>query len=370
MKKILILVGFLCMGWQAFAFDLDQIQIHGFASQGYLQSDHYDYFRAQTEEGTLEFNEFGLNVMSAMTDKLRMGLQVFARDFEDIGNDKVTIDWAFGEYRHRNWLGIRVGKFKKVLGMYNQSRDIDAARTGVFLPTSVYSESTRSVQKSIKGVAAYGILPGGFEYQAQYGTLDAEVEEEMLERSEVVSADVSDDAYTLSLTWNTPVEGLKVVGTFGHFSVDQTMTRTVDEVTTEVDSEMEIDEPTIGFEYLRGPLTCAAEYRQVRSNNTSESYYGLLSYRLTEWVELGTFYAVSYRNKDDRDGDSNKQRGEPRARAWLKDLAVSARFDLNEYWLVKLEGHWLNGLDEVSGYEEDNPSEDGFLVAAKVTFSF
>jgi hypothetical protein len=123
-------------------------------------------------------------------------------------------------------------------------------------------------------------------------------------------------------------------------------------------------------------MTCAAEYRQVRPaagagmQNVSEYYYGLLSYRLTDWVEVATSYAVSYRDKDDRDGNSFEQRGQPKAQAWTKDLAVSVRFDVNEYWIVKLEGHRLNGLSEASGFDSDNPDENGFLGAAKVTFSF
>ena len=56
-------------------------------------------------------------------------------------------------------------------------------------------------------------------------------------------------------------------------------------------------------------------------------------------------------------------------RSWNKDLAISARFDVNESWIVKLEGHWINGLYGVSEYGDD-PSDDGFLGAAKVTFSF
>lgn len=372
MNKILcVLCGVFCVTGSAVAFDLDQIQIHGFASQGYLQSNHYNYFSAQTEDGTIEFNEFGLNVVSTLTGKLRMGIQLFARDFEEIGNDQVTIDWAFGDYRYRNELGIRVGKFKKVLGLYNQSRDIDAARTGVFLPTSVYSESTRSVQKSIIGIMVYGTVPGDFEYQAQYGTLDSEVDEMMLEMPDTESADVEDNAYALSLAWNTPLAGLKIVGTVGYFAANQTRSATTAEETTPQEMTMKVTEPTVGVEYTRGPVTCAAEYRQVRrEQETSEGYYGLLSYRVINWLELGTSYAVYYNDKDDKDGQNLAQRGRPKASAWLKDLAVSARFDLNEYWLVKLEGHWFNGLAEVSGYDNDSPDENGFLGAAKVTFSF
>jgi hypothetical protein len=337
MKRIVMMLVccVVCVSWNASAFDPDQIQIHGFASQGYLRSNHYDYLGAETEDGTVEFNEFGLDVMSNLTDHLRFGIQLFARDFGDVGNDKVTIDWAFGDYRYRNWLGLRIGKFKKAFGMYNQIRDIDAARTAIFLPTSVYSESTRSVQKSIVGIMAYGVIPGGLEYQAQYGTLDPEVEVDLFKNSPS-SAENKEDAYALSLAWNTPIAGLKLVGTVGHFSLDLTMSGQPPSETPTQEFTSVITEPTVGIEYTRGPVTCAAEYRQIqysdegRPQRTTESYYGLLSYRFTDWVELAASYAVNYPDKDDKEGKNS----EPKAAAWLKDLAVSARFDLNDIgWL-------------------------------------
>ncbi len=57
---------------------------------------------------------------------------------------------------------------------------------------------------------------------------------------------------------------------------------------------------------------------------TSLDYYGMLNYRLTDWLELGTSYSVSYDDKDDKDGENMALRGLPKAAAWRKDLAVSA----------------------------------------------
>lgn len=374
MKKILILVVFLGMSWQAFAFDLDQIQIHGFASQGYLLSNRYNYLNAETEDGTVEFNEFGLNVMSSMTDRLRLGIQLLARDLGDDGNDEITVDWAFGDYRYRNWLGLRVGQFKRALGMYNQSRDIDAARTGVFLPFGGYYEGYRIAQKSVKGAELYGTIPGSsfgsFEYQIQYGTLDSGFESYY--SSGETTVDVANNAYNLYLKWNTPLDGLKVIGEFDQFAWTTTTTIDAGEIVYDTD----FTEWFVGFEYMRGNLTCAAEYNERKNEMgsfytfTTQDYYGMLNYRFTDWFELGTSYSVSYDDKDDKDGDNMALRGLPKAAAWRKDLAVSTRFDINEYWIVKLEGHWINGLSGVSGYKLENPSEDGFLFAAKVTMSF
>jgi hypothetical protein len=317
-----------------------------------------------------------LNTIGKLGDNLRLGIQFLARDLGDAGNDEMKVDWAFGDYRYRNWLGIQVGKLRRALALYNQSRDVDAARTGIFLPLSVYNENLRAVQEAIKGVGLYGILPGGLEYQIQYGSLGSDWERSLLESSNVENAQANDDSYVLYLTWNTPLDGLKLVGRYDYMRWFQ------DSVQGETTMEFEFDRDgwLVGTEYTYGDLTLAAEYAQVmfemnEINNgwtydfTIEVYYGLVTYRFTDWFELGSSYAVSYGNKDDKDGDQFAAQGTPRAQAWAKDLALSARFDLSESWIVKLEGHWINGLYEVSNYGDD-PDENGFLGAAKVTFSF
>jgi hypothetical protein len=130
-----------------------------------------------------------------------------------------------------------------------------------------------------------------------------------------------------------------------------------------------------GFEYTWGNWLLAAEYNERKNEMgdlytfTSQDYYGMINYRFTDWLELGTSYSVSYDDKDDKDGANYALYGLPKAAAWRKDLALSTRFDINEFWIVKLEGHWLNGLSGASNYG-DNPDENGFLGAAKVTFSF
>ena len=362
MKKLLLLLGLLGLSCQVSAYDFDQVQIHGFASQGYLKSSHYDYLSAETEDGTFEFNEFGFNIGSNLTERLRLGMQILARDLGDSGNDDLTMDWAFMDYRYRNWLGGRFGKFKRAYGLYNQVRDIDAARNSVFLPLSVYNEDYRTVQQALKGISVYGTLPGGFDYQVQYGTLES---------GDETNSEMHDDSYILHVEWNTPLEGLKLVGTYDKF--DSTATYTQDDVEMTFDTSLK--DWLVGAEYSWGQLICATEYNEYTfdfgsSDTTGQQYYGLVNYRFTDWMALGASYAVAYGDKDDKDGRQYESRGQPNALAWSKDLALSARFDLNEYWLFKLEGHWINGLRGVSNYDEENPSEDGFLFAAKLTASF
>ena len=129
----------------------DAVQVHGFISQGYMQSTEND-FLGHTHEGTFEFNEFGINFSTELTDELRVGMQFFARDLGLLGNGELLVDWAYGDYKWKNWLGIRAGKIKMPLGLYNEYRDLDLARTNIFMPQGVYNETWRSTFNAIKGI--------------------------------------------------------------------------------------------------------------------------------------------------------------------------------------------------------------------------
>ncbi len=88
-----------------------------------------------------------------------MGIQFFARDFGDQGNNDVIIDWAFADYTWRDYLGFRFGKFKTVQGLYGQGRDIDILRPTVLLPQSVYNENMRDFIVGVEGAGLYGNIP-------------------------------------------------------------------------------------------------------------------------------------------------------------------------------------------------------------------
>nr|CBX29531.1 hypothetical protein N47_J05120 [uncultured Desulfobacterium sp.] len=82
-------------------------------------------------------------------------------------------------------------------------------------------------------------------------------------------------------------------------------------------------------------------------------------------------YSISYPDKDDKDGDRYKVLGQPDHHAWQKDLALSARFDINSNWIFKIEGHKVDGTSDVLAVNNADRSEgDWYHGAAKLTFSF
>jgi hypothetical protein len=71
------------------------------------------------------FTEFGLNVSTTVTDKLRIGAEFYDRNLGQLGQYHPSLDWALVDYRVRSWFGVRVGKVKTTLDLYTDTQDLD-----------------------------------------------------------------------------------------------------------------------------------------------------------------------------------------------------------------------------------------------------
>jgi hypothetical protein len=402
-KKQLVILGLFgvtVLGTPAFAELFDEslwksFDVHGFISQGFLKSDANNFY-ADTEDGTFQFHEVGVNFLTNLSDRLHVGMQLFTRDLGDISNNELVLDWAYGDYRWNDAFGIRAGKLKVSYGLYNETRDIDAVRTSIFLPQSIYPETQRDLFNSAYGVEVYGYLDlsswGYLSYQAQYGGKDITTDSGMVKD---LQEDPNQDVWQFlksiqlknmmaaGLEWETPLPGLRLKGWYGQTDMvfdldindrefleglgivdrDRLFLRLTDE-----DSDLTI----LSLEYMRGNWVFAAEYSTGSDEDgRNEGYYGGVSYRINEWLELGTYYAIFYADVHDRAGRQWKAAGYPDYLAWQKDLALTARFDLNEHWIVKLEGHLVDGV--TGFYFQDNPEgleRNSSLLALKITYSF
>ena len=118
--------------------DLENLQIHGFATQGLLYSTNNNYLTMKSSSGSLQWTEGAVSFSDAVTDKLRIGVQLHMYQMGQFGGPNIVLDWASGDYSVNDHLGIRVGKIKTPLGLYNDSQDVDSLFLWVMLPQSMY----------------------------------------------------------------------------------------------------------------------------------------------------------------------------------------------------------------------------------------
>ncbi|WP_300668557.1 hypothetical protein [Desulfoluna sp.] len=356
---------------------LGNVNIHGFISQGYIMTTDNKFFGDTDDGGSYQFNERGLNFSSDVSDRLRIGLQVFSRDFGTLGDNEVTIDWAYADYTFTEWANFKAGKIKLPQGLYNTSRDVDMLRTSILLPQSVYNEGWRDSINAMNGFELYGYVPAGavgsFEYHAQGGVnqfKDDGAEMRLLEDQFPVALGVDvtnnqvDATYVGSLVWETPLEGFRIGASGWQMSFDGDITRNPVKALSEenpVSCLIDVTQTgwTTSLEYAIGDLVLSTEYNRINyelsapkflpmnqnfeSDFDSEGYYGMGTYRFCDWFELGTYYSEYYADRTNKDGDDGRYPDGQEHRGYLKDLALSLRFDITENWILKVEGHKMKG---------------------------
>ena len=193
------------------------VEFHGFASQGFLYTNQNNWLSTQSSRGSGAFTDFGVNVSSQITDKFRAGFQVYDRNLGNLGEWHPELDWAFGDYRFKPWFGVRAGVVKTVLGLYNDTQDLDFLRTFALLPQSVYPTDLRDTTIAHLGGDIYGNvdLPhrlGNASYTAYVGHRnDSLYSGYIYLLSQYVDLDSYGGLqYGGDLRWKTPLNGLLI----------------------------------------------------------------------------------------------------------------------------------------------------------------
>src|SRR3569623_224728 len=246
----------------------------------------------------------------------RVGQQLFEQDRGNFGNETITLDWAYGDYRYQDWLGVRVGKVKIPLGLYNESRDNDALRNPILLPQGLYSDYFRDVTNSILGAGIYGTAPhtpmGKFAYQFYVGTLPLN-NDSALAGALQASSMSSGPTYSYGLEWQPPVDGLRLAVT--GLSTEWSTTFGTPAAPTNLSIEP-FQRQFFSVEYVRDNLTLNAEYgledldfdwsfASSVEKRQGDSWYVGSAYRFTDWMELGAYYNEYYVDRNHRDGSSH-----------------------------------------------------------------
>ena len=138
-----------------------EVQVHGWLSQGFLYTDQNNWLTMNTTSGSGAMTDMGLNMSAQVTDKFRIGAQVYDRNLGQLGQWHPLLDWADADYRFTPWFGIRGGKVKTVLGLYNDTQDQEFLHTFALLPQSIYPTDLRDSTIAHHGGDIYGHVPMG-----------------------------------------------------------------------------------------------------------------------------------------------------------------------------------------------------------------
>jgi hypothetical protein len=359
----------LCLRAQNFKIDGREVQVHGFASQGFVHTDENNWLTMQTSNlGSGEFSDFGVNASTQITDKFRVGAQLYDRNLGGLGNWHPELDWAYAQYKFKPWLGIRAGRVKTVIGLYNDTQDLDFLHPYALLPQSIYPLDLRDTTLAHDGGDVFGDISLG----AKYGTLSYTAYgghhsvsshsgyAYLFESDGITFGSLAGLQYGGDLRWQTPLKGLLVGAS--RENQDYTTLYTVNLPTGPIPIRASDNADwTNQFygEYIWKKLLIDAEFRRAWDDNgvknVSEFQVNIHAcyvggaYRIVKRVQLASYYSHYWIGFPLADV-------EPAGTGHLNDKVVTGRVDINRFFSLKIEGHFMAGI----GLPGDLP--DGFYL--------
>ena len=86
------------------------VQVHGFATQGFIYTNHNEWLTMHTSQGSGAFTDFGVNMSTFVTDKLHVGGQLCDRNLGNLSEWHPSLDWVVVDYKVNQRFGLRAEK--------------------------------------------------------------------------------------------------------------------------------------------------------------------------------------------------------------------------------------------------------------------
>jgi hypothetical protein len=388
MKKILVgaIVLALGAGAQGFAQSLEDlnIQIHGYATQGFLYTTNNNILTTHSSDGSPAWTEAVLNVGASPISKLRIGVQGRFFLLGNFGNT-ISLDWAAADYKVDDRLGFRFGKVKTPSGLFNDIQDIDPSYIWSLLPQSIYTISNRDGVLAHYGAVAYGTFSEGgklgkLEYRGWAGNRRVSGDDGYFvvqtEAGIVLPNGFSAVTSGVTLRWVTPLKGLMIGVTGARNNMSVSKLTAGGGALNGSETVFAVNQPSFFARYEKNKVMVASEYTRLPgqvnigfsglppSPNTRFDYkewYAMASYKLTGKLTAGIYDSQQF----------NRQAALGPAR-YSKDWTFSGRYDFSQYLYAKAEEHFIDGT--AVGYDTDlNPNglkPNTKLTILKVGVSF
>jgi hypothetical protein len=370
-----------CLRANAQSLEDLNLQIHGYATQGFLYTDHNNIFTTQSSDGSPAWTEAVVNLTAQPIPKLRIGVQARYYLLGNIG-DKITLDWAAADYKVNDLFGVRFGKVKTPSGLYNEVQDIAPSYLWALLPQSIYPIGSRNSVLAHYGGVVYGTvnLPGNagkLEYRAWGGerviSSDDGVFTSEREAGLLLPEGLRGPIVGAALHWKTPLQGLTLGASAprnGLFS-----SPLVSHGNTGWQIGQPNVQPTWFAHYEHARFMAAYEGSRLPVNGTIQlasfptipirldhrGWYAMATMTITPKLSAGIYHSQAI--------DHQAPLGPAR---YQKDWTMSARYDVNPYLYLKAEEHLIQGtLDGFDAMLNPNGLQPGtHLTILKVGVSF
>lgn len=353
-------------------------QVHGFASQAYLLSEGNNFYGESTD-GSHDFYEAAINGSVALGSGLLVSAQVMLRDAGLTDTGKPRLDYALLDWNVLQGVnssaGIRIGRVKNAMGLFNDTRDVIFARPGILLPQSVYYEGVglRGLFFSSDGAQLYGSTTSS-RHELSF-SLSAALDRDFTSKEREVLLGGSafgmfvDEIRVHDLVFAQVLDSYD--GGRLTFGLSHVRARVdLEPVPTfPIDAELKARIYVASLRYNAERYSVTGEYTYTRteshsnfmgdSASASDGGYVQVDYRLTPKWSLYGRYDATFSDADDRDGsDAAETTGEDRYSRFAHDLVLGASWKPDAHWGVWAEVHRIYGTATAPALDNPDGADD------------
>lgn len=340
------------------------IEIHGFVSQGFFASKGNTFLSQTAREGSFEYRNIGINFQKEIGSRLRMGIQLLCRDMGTFGNNKLLIDWAYGNFLVHDVFSISAGRMKNQLGFYSDVQDIDFLVPWASLPYYVYDKGLRTITSSTDGFKVFGNvklgLAGDLDYSFTIGTTDVGKDSDIMEYGRTIKETFTktsvSNIHIPQIKYNSPIEGLSI--NFAYYQANDfkytVPNKNVSGFNVDVDISQNIRWFYTGIQYQHYLFDIIAEYHHqfmdgtqnitalnITSPDTTRRVGGYFGYNIKplDWFNTSGYLQLHWRDIFNLD----KQKDPHEPHKVQHDIAITTAFIIKSNLVIKLEGHQVYG---------------------------
>jgi|HubBroStandDraft_6_1064221.scaffolds.fasta_scaffold304725_2 hypothetical protein len=361
------------------ASDLN-LQVHGYATQGFLYTNQNNIFTTDSSDGSAAWTDAVVNIGAQLAPKLHFAAQGRFYLLGQYGNT-IIMDWAAIDYKASDRFGVRVGKVKTPWGLFNETQDIDPSYIWVLLPQSIYPTTSSNSILAHYGAVVYGTVKlgekfGKLEYrgwggEGVYGADDGYFVDQAEAGFDLPNG-IQGVLYGAALHWKTPLPGLMVglsdlkANRWSAAYTGGTLTGTQ---TLSANSQpnyfviYQKDKFMVAGEYSRNWTDAVTQFPGVPTSsvrNDDRGWYLMATYKVTPKMTAG-FY-------ESQNSDHQAPLGSGR---YQKEFVLSGRYDFNEFLYLKAEQHWIQGTGlGFDGNLNSNLQPNTLLTALKLGVTF
>jgi len=371
----------------------DDLEVHGFATQGYVKTSDNSFF-GDSEQGSFEFYELGVNATMEPSPSVRLSGQLLARRAGEMYSGTPIVDFAVADLTLHNTessaVGMLLGRIKNPLGIFNETRDVAFTRPGIFLPQVVYYDKVRNLIMSSDGAGLrvnmfgpaanltfyaaagkpvidenveHGFLGAGFSGDLVPDGVSslARVSLEAPNERVLAAISIAESSMEFNSGPRDPMGNGKIGFTYGIASV-----------------QFSQESWTFTAEYMREPTKWTGFSPSIFDGMkaAAEGYYAQLAWVVSEDLELMVRYGESFADRDDKSGErfSKKTYGlVPAHTRYSKIFTSGIRWDVTQNLMMRVEYQSHHGTFILSSRENPNPSDlepnwDMFSLSASYRF--